>query len=182
MTEREFEQRLRAFYRAEAARPVPADLWDEVLAISEQMPRRAPIETRRGFVLLAAAAMLAALLVAGAIAIGFGLVKVPWLPDDDANPLSGLSSEILGPLACDPWLPAGLAMLVETHDQPGSNGPIEIFVYEDGRVFRGPMSEDIDGSMDATAPVCQWRPDPPFSLRRQKPGPLRGHSGHWKGV
>lgn len=85
MIEREFEQRLRGYVRSEvaAAGAVPAELRESVWAIPDAVvPAGAGVfRTRRGIVLLAAAAMLLALLVGGAIAVGSGLI--PWLASDE---------------------------------------------------------------------------------------------------
>lgn len=85
MTEREFEQRLRAFYRAEveSAGPAADQLRDGVWAIPDEMPTRSDLFGTRRFVVLAAAAMLTVLLVGGAIAVGAGLLR--WL-DLDPSP------------------------------------------------------------------------------------------------
>jgi photosystem II stability/assembly factor-like uncharacterized protein len=75
-TDNELEQRLRAFYRAEAGdRPVaPQALQRDVAAIPRTYPRRAGwLGGRRGFTLLAAAAVL---LVGGAAAAGSGLLRL----------------------------------------------------------------------------------------------------------
>ena len=84
MTEREFELRLRGYLRGEvaAAGAVPAELRESVWAIPDDVAAAGSgvFRTRRGIVLLAAAAMLLALLVGGAIAVGSGLI--PWLEGD----------------------------------------------------------------------------------------------------
>ena len=85
MNERDFELRVRDFYRAEAemaAAPQVELLRQSVWAIPEDVPSaRGFFATRRGVVLLAAA-LLTALLVGGAVAVGAGLLKLPWLPDN----------------------------------------------------------------------------------------------------
>jgi len=85
MTEHELEQQLRAWYRSEAdaAGPAPMDLQTSVSAIPNEMPaRRGLFGMRRNMMVLAVAAILAALLVGGAIAVGAGLLD--WLiPDRD---------------------------------------------------------------------------------------------------
>jgi len=90
MTEREFEQRLRGFYRSEveaAAHRIPPDLRERVWAIPDAVAigRRGSLASRR-MVLLLAAAMLLALAVGTAIAVGAGLI--PWLEDDQRTELS----------------------------------------------------------------------------------------------
>ena len=90
MTERQFEQRLRGFYRSEveaAADRVPPELRESVWAIPDTVPigARGPRASRLT-VLLLAAAMLLALVVGTAIAVGTGLI--PWLEDDQRTELS----------------------------------------------------------------------------------------------
>jgi hypothetical protein len=90
MTEREFEQRLRGFYRSEveaAADRVPPELRESVWAIPDtvRIGGRGSFASRRT-VLLLAAAMLLALAVGTAIAVGAGLI--PWLDDDRRTELS----------------------------------------------------------------------------------------------
>jgi hypothetical protein len=83
MTEREFEQRLREWYRARVddAGAVPHDLQVAVQAIPDISPHRPGfLGMQRRMVILAAAAMLLVLLVGGAIAVGAGLL--PWLHDE----------------------------------------------------------------------------------------------------
>ena len=86
MTDRELEERLRAFYAAEVGESAtaPADLRESVTAIpaTTSMPLR-PLGRRRNFTLLAVAAVL---VVGGALAAGSGLVRfttvVPPAPSD----------------------------------------------------------------------------------------------------
>jgi hypothetical protein len=83
MTERELEQRLRDWYQArvDEAGAVPFDLDARIQAIPDISPRRPGVlGNQRRLVILLAAAMLLITLVAGAIAVGAGLV--PWLNDD----------------------------------------------------------------------------------------------------
>ena len=76
MTDRELEQRLRAWYAAQVAatETAPEDLRESLAAIPEtnRTPLR-PITRRRGVTLLAAAALVA---VGGAFAAGSGLVRL----------------------------------------------------------------------------------------------------------
>jgi len=75
MTDRELEQRLRAWYVAEVGgiETAPADLRESLAAIPATTPLvRRPLTRRRGLTLLAVAAVLA---VGGALAVGSGLVR-----------------------------------------------------------------------------------------------------------
>lgn len=124
MTERELEQRLRAWYQSEAdaAGAAPMDLQMSVSAIPDSVPSRVgPFGSRRNLLVLAVAAMLTALLVGGAIAIGAGLL--PWLLDrDDGVPLSvGI-----------PW-----------NDQPESNVDPGTYVVELKRRASDPVATPI---------------------------------------
>ncbi len=86
MTDRELEDRLRAWYDAEVgdAAAAPADLRESLadIPVSAPAPLR-QLPRRRGMTLLAAAALL---LVGGALAAGSGLVRftevVPPTPSD----------------------------------------------------------------------------------------------------
>jgi hypothetical protein len=83
MTEHEFERRLRTWYRdqVEAAGPMPPNLRAAVWSIPDEEPvRPAAVASWRRLLVLAAAAMLLALLVGGAIAIGLQLL--PWERDE----------------------------------------------------------------------------------------------------
>ena len=84
MTEHEVEHRLRTWLRAEAEEGASAALWTSVTAIPDAGPIRAPgfrgyFGERRSLALMAAALVLATLLAAGALAVGSGLVRLPWL-------------------------------------------------------------------------------------------------------
>jgi hypothetical protein len=107
MTDRELEERLRAWYRAEVGEgaPAPVSLRQDVAAI----PRTTailirPLGGRRGFTLLAAAALL---LVAGAaVAAGSGLLRLPSLVPPEPAPSSPLISSAPSPSAPSSVVPA----------------------------------------------------------------------------
>ena len=140
MNQREFEQRLRAFYGAEAdaAGPVPGELWDSVWDIPDDIARRSGLASRRGMVILAAAAMLTALLL-GAIAVGTGLVRLPWPPDATIDLPAGLSGEALSPMPCDQSLADGLVLSVDPNAATDW-----LFIYQDGLLLRVPKFEEQD--------------------------------------
>ena len=94
MNDDDLERRLRAWYQAgigqrEAA---PATLYASLAEIAETAP--APtgrFATWRGFVLLAAAAVVLSLLVSGTIAIGSGLLSLPWAVDEAPRAVESLA-------------------------------------------------------------------------------------------
>lgn len=95
MTDRELEQRLRAWYAAEVGQSeaAPADLHESLAAIPLTTPTPLrPLTRRRGFTLLAVAAFL---VVGGALAAGSGLLRfssvVPPMPSTAVLPTSGPS-------------------------------------------------------------------------------------------
>jgi Tol biopolymer transport system component len=89
MTDRELEERLRAWYRADVGEgeTAPLPLRRDVAAISRESSRPARLFGRgRGLTLLAAAALL---LVGGAVAAGSGVVRLPWLvPPEPVPPVA----------------------------------------------------------------------------------------------
>jgi hypothetical protein len=85
MTKDELERRLRDWYRAEIAEreAAPEALHSSVGTIPETTPTAgARMRPGRGFVLLAAAALLLTLLIGATIAIGSGLLPAPWAVDE----------------------------------------------------------------------------------------------------
>lgn len=158
MTEREFEQRLRAYYRAEAeaAGRLPRELRESVWSIPDRMPRSIGFfQTRRGFTMLAAMAMLMALLVGAAVAIGSGLLRLPWEEDRDTV-LSRNGGWIAYVVALTDWNTPG-GPTVET---PG--GPSRIAILEEGSstpIYIGGITPPEPG-----APTDEW-----LSVRQQCP-------------
>ena len=158
MTEREFEQRLRNYYRAEAdaAGRLPVELREGVLGIPDRM--RTPIgffQTRRGFVVLAATAMLTALLLGVAIAIGSGLLRLPWEEDQDTV-LSRNGGWVAYVVALTDWnTPGG-----PTFETPGS--PTRIAIVKEGTstpIYLGGVTPPATG-----ASTEEW-----LSVRQQCP-------------
>lgn len=99
MTHDDLERLLRAWYQAEIGErePAPATLYTSLAEIAETAT--APtgrFVSRRAFVLLAAAALALSALVGGTIAIGSGLLTLPW-PVDEAphtDPLTWTPSSL----------------------------------------------------------------------------------------
>jgi hypothetical protein len=85
MTHDDLERRLRAWYQAEIGEEeaAPATLYNTLASIAETAPAPAGrFANRGGFALVAAVALILLLLVGGTIAVGSGLLSVPWVIDD----------------------------------------------------------------------------------------------------
>jgi hypothetical protein len=148
MTDREFDQRLRAFYRdeVELAGRVPDQLRESVLAIPDDVMDRAGLLGPRRRVVLLAAAMLTALLVGGAIALGSGLFRLPWLSEDRITTIAfwqSFQTDEVIPVACDQTLPDGLLLSVEPQVERGELDYFRpwLYLYDDGLV----LSREGDG-------------------------------------
>ncbi|HET6744808.1 MAG TPA: hypothetical protein VFH90_03055, partial [Candidatus Limnocylindria bacterium] len=158
MTEREFEQRLRGYYRAEVegAGRMPAELRENVWAIPDRMPATAGLFQSRRAVVLFAAAMLTALLVGGAIAIGAGLLRLPWERDDPPTIIARPGGWVAYVVALTDWnTPGGPAF-----ETPGS--PTRIALVRDGEstpIYIGGATPP-----EAGAPTDEW-----LSVRQQCP-------------
>jgi hypothetical protein len=92
MTDRELEQRLRAWYRAEIneSESAPLELRTSLMAIAgAPSPSLNVVPGRRNLALLVAAVLATGLLIGGAIAVGSGLVRlssvVPPAPSPDSS-------------------------------------------------------------------------------------------------
>jgi hypothetical protein len=92
MTQNDLERRLQAWYQAEIGNreAAPATLYASLTQIAEEVPPPAGFTTRRYFLLLAAAALVLSLLVGGTIAIGSGLLSLPWAVDELPPPVEAL--------------------------------------------------------------------------------------------
>jgi Galactose oxidase, central domain/WD40-like Beta Propeller Repeat len=106
MTDRELEDRLRAWYGAEVGEhePAPFDLRDSLAAIPVEAPAPLrPLARPRGITLLAAAALL---LVGGALAAGSGLLRLPTVipptPSDALLATAGPSPSSTPPPSATP--------------------------------------------------------------------------------
>ena len=103
MTDRELEERLRAWYRTEVGvdETAPLPLRSDVAAIPREASRGARWFGRgRGLTLLAAAALL---LVGGAVAAGSGVVRLPWLaPPEPVPPVAVVSTPSPAAESSDP--------------------------------------------------------------------------------
>jgi hypothetical protein len=131
MNERQLEQILTARFHAEAdeAAAAPTALYASVAGIPGSLSYPAPrFGSRRSLFLLAAATVLLAATVGGALAMGSGLIRPPWIPDG-LIPIGG---------ACAPTLADGV-VLEFRHDRPTVGIP-PVEVYEDGVVLRRQLS------------------------------------------
>jgi hypothetical protein len=107
MLDRDLEQRLRGYFATEVgADAASSSLVARVTAIPDARPASPIFGDRRTVVLLAAAALLLALVLGTALAVGSGLVMLPWTSRETVP--SPAPSELEGSLP----LPAG-------HLQPG---------------------------------------------------------------
>lgn len=94
MTDHDLERRLRAWYQAEIGEreTAPAMLYASLADIAETAPAsEGRFATRRGFLLLAAAALVLSLLVSGTIAIGSGRLSLPWAVDEAPRAVEALA-------------------------------------------------------------------------------------------
>ena len=85
MTDDDLERRLRAWYQAEIGNreAAPATLYSSLAEIADEaLAPAGRFATRRYFLVLAAAALVVSLLVGGTIAIGSGLLSLPWTVDE----------------------------------------------------------------------------------------------------
>ena len=125
MTQRDLERRLREYYAAKSplADTAPADLRAAVLNVPDAGVAPLGERTNRQLVVLLVAALLAALLVGAAIAIGSGLVRLPWLSERDGGGV--LPASLFLPPDCNPVLDDGLLL------DAG-----ELLLYEDGTLIR----------------------------------------------
>jgi hypothetical protein len=100
MTHDDLERRLRAWYEAEIGNreAAPLTLYASLAKVADDAPAPARRFTaRRYFLLLAAATLILSLLVGGTIAIGSGLLRLPWAVDEVPAPVQALR-----------WTPASL--------------------------------------------------------------------------
>ena len=141
MNEHEFELRLRAAYRSEvaAAESPPDALWNSVFAIPDESPHVGSVEPRRRILFLAAVAMLLTLAIGSAVAIGSGLIRLPWLPDGVLSQHS-----VLGAFDCGMTLREGVLLSTEVSPEPGGGPPSLIVLLENGQLLRG-TSSNIGG-------------------------------------
>jgi hypothetical protein len=87
MTEREFDQRLRTWYRrrVESVGPMPPTLHEQVVSIPDRVPALSITTGRRRLIIMAAAAMLIVALMMGTLAIGSLILRLPR-PDSEITP------------------------------------------------------------------------------------------------
>lgn len=123
MTHDDLERRLRAWYEAEIGtrEAAPETLYSSLAEIADDEPAAARrFATRRYFLLLAAAALVLSLLVGGTIAIGSGLLSLPWAVDEVPPPVeplrwtqSSLEEDWPVPIRLEP---AGVTVVVPSPD------------------------------------------------------------------
>jgi hypothetical protein len=146
MTDHELEQRLRAWYRAEVGdEAAPAALRASLAEVADVAPAGRYYD-RRTLVLLAAAAMLAVAAIGSALAIGSGLIDLPWREDSSLTPIYGTGW-------CEPALADGVVLTFQSDERPTFSDLPRYVVYEDGRVLR------LDSSATAV--------DLPFGVHRK---------------
>jgi len=130
LTDRDIEQLLRA---RSAGLPEPA-LLDAILgatrALEQERPRWSQLPTSRRTTILLAAALLTALLVGISVAVGSGILRLPWPADREPDmllPLAGPITNCHRPLAED------VALTVVDWQEES-----QFTVYADGLVIEGP--------------------------------------------
>jgi hypothetical protein len=134
MTDHDVEQRLRTWYRDEVSdmEAAPPALRAALADITLQPSRW--IDSRRNIVLLAAAAMLLVAAIGSALAVGSGLIRLPWLDD------RVLSNAELVPIfgSCEPTIPDGVLLQTgggrQAAGEPYDDMPSYV-LYQDGRLL-----------------------------------------------
>jgi hypothetical protein len=141
MTDRDFEQRLRDFYRGEVGPDgAPEHLRLRVQEVSNVGAGR---RADRRWIVLVAAALLVALVAGTAIAVGTGLLRPPWLPPQPPRPYvleprdftTAQSVQGCGLLDPGPFL---LHAMVETEVAGQPTGFSNLVAYDDGWVVAAP--------------------------------------------
>lgn len=164
MTDRDLEDRLRAWYGAEVGdlESAPSELRDSLAEIPVSAPtplRRVP--RRRSFTLLAAAALM---LVGGGLAAGSGLLRLTAVdptPSDALLATTPPPSASVTPVPTANLRPGGLIAFTREVDREGSCGPDES--CQVGRIFivgaDGTGARELfpDGVEHQSRPV--WSPD-----------------------
>ena len=139
----QFEARLRTLYRQRIDRAaVPSGLQFGVLSIPESEPVTHRFFGSRRLLVLAMVGLLAALTVSGVIAIGSGLIRLPWLPDIPGPDL-GAQAECGGVVEEGFVLKLSQQQTLTTLDR-------------DGRLISGPGFPD---SMDVAMTLRQMTPE-----------------------
>ena len=165
MTDRDLEERLRAWYRAEVGEneTAPPSLRRDVAAIPRTTPIPIrPLGGRRGLTLLAAAALL---LVGGAVAAaGSGLLRLPSLVPPEPAPSSPLISSAPSPSAPSSVVPAMAPSWTATGSMRTPRGGHTATLLPDGKVLAaggdGASAELYDpgsGSWTATGDMITQR-------------------------
>jgi hypothetical protein len=149
----------RAQAEAVAASALPPTVFaDRVVANTRATSGRGlgdVLRRRPSIAFVAWAALIAALLIAGAIAIGTGRLRLPWADD---HPLSGAVADC--PPFSGPALPDGQVMLFDVSvqaDTPGERPSMRLTLLEDGLLVIAP--EDRNAAQVVAA-------DPAMTARR----------------
>jgi hypothetical protein len=139
MTDRELEQRIRAWYRTELDQQVaPLDLRASIVAIpSTEMPRAFGVRRPQRLSLLAAAAILAVTALVGALAVGSGLVHLssvlPPAPSSEPSFLVTATEPIASPASTTPAGPLGGALIIaQGRTGPYDRGPFDLYAVDAG--------------------------------------------------
>lgn len=160
MTERELENRLRVRYGARPADGAPAALRTSVGAIPDTVAApgwgiRSVHPAQRPLAFLAAMLLLAAAL-AGGIAVGSGLLRLPWQHSTPTDPASVAPCELVsaGPsqerTVTDDGVPAiGAPNVVDYEDWVNREGDLELFSRVGGRACFFLLPTDSNGSLGA---------------------------------
>lgn len=154
MTDQELEQRLRAWYHAEIddGESAPISLRTSLAAMAHTPTTSAGLFGSRRSLALLAAAMLTALLIGGAIAVGSGLVRLPSvLPPSSSPEASADASSTPTPAP----LGGGLILTFDRNTSPDFD-VLTLDPASGARTLLGTVSRD-----DARVAwlVFQWAPD-----------------------
>jgi len=157
MTERELEQRLTARYRPNVDEAAPAELRTSVAGIPEAVG--APGLTIRGLqptqrpLAFAAAILLLAAALAGGIAVGSGLLRLPWQSSTPIDPASIAPCELVSGgsareiAVSDDGVPAiGAPNVVDYEEWINREGELEVFSAVGGRTCFFLLSPDPNNS------------------------------------
>lgn len=143
MNDSQFEARLRTLFREGIDRAaVPSGLQYSILSIPDSEPAARGLLGSRKLLVLAVVGLLAALTVSGVIAIGSGLIRLPWLPDPPGPDLGVQTT-------CGDFVEDGFVFKLRLQENL-------VTLDEDGRLISGP---GLAESMDVAMNVRRMTPD-----------------------